>query len=194
MRRRPRRSGTSRPGFRTVRSRFRWGAGRGAHGAGKPPGPGLRQISGVRNGPSKRSAANSNRITSRTINVNFATCQMKRRYRRSRLKRYRNSATATLASARNNRSRTMTNGSAEDRGQRKETKFSSAIAPLAADSIRHAVAGNHRANAGGTSAAAAKVVNWNASGRASSDRVSALLSAWPDLNAVYWPIIGCPSR
>src|SRR4030095_3737116 len=49
-------------------------------------------------------------------------------------------------------------------------------------------------NADGTSASAANVVTSKASGRASSARASALLSACPDLNAVYCPTSGWPSR
>ena len=49
-------------------------------------------------------------------------------------------------------------------------------------------------NAEGTSAGSAKVMISNASVRASSARATALLSPWPDLNAVYCPINGCPSR
>ena len=49
-------------------------------------------------------------------------------------------------------------------------------------------------NAEGTSAGSAKVTSSNASVRARSARATALLSPWPDLNAVYCPISGYPSR
>src|SRR5690349_16045050 len=49
-------------------------------------------------------------------------------------------------------------------------------------------------NADGTSSSVSNATNSQASLRASKARASALLSAWPGLNAVYCPISGWPRR
>ena len=103
-------------------------------------------------------------------------------------------------------------GGDRDRGKREEKQQANqdqgasggcalAARDLPAPRMPGARAGEHHAgescqpwNAEGTSAGSAKVTSSNASVRARSARATALLRPWPDLNAVYWPISGWPSR